>query len=98
MTKSFALVLAVFILLSFGLHALPIEHAHPHEFGAGVQAALHGENRKFFVFTIFLALYSNILISLFMQCYYGYYAALKNDYNPLETIFRRGIVHRKHCD
>lgn len=47
-TENIFYLLALLILVSMGLHAVGLHHEHPHEiFGDGVQAAFHGEERKY---------------------------------------------------
>ena len=96
---------AILLIAALFLHALHLEHHHPLEFGEGVQALLHGEDRKWLLAALLAALFALVLLFSrrpFLVELSGRTVLL--DFNPALSLsilvpvriaLRRGIVHPK---
>lgn len=98
--------MAILALSAFALHAVGFHHDHPVElFGTGIQAILHGEDRKLlaiavivlFVFLIFtrLALFKLFQIILLRRVFTRFSF---NQNNLFRELLRTGILHPKFCN
>lgn len=91
-------------------HAAHLEHHHPLEFGDGIQAILHGEDRKWLFALLLAALVAAALLlspqllieGTFRGSLHAPYRLehnfLRNLVDPIRRALRTGIVHPKLCD
>jgi len=104
---------ALLLLISFAWHEIDFDHDHPHAlFGNGVQALLHGENKKWWAILLLAAL-AVLRASLwrvgivapdagedhFLKTQgTALRAGFARALDPLNVLLRRGIMHPKLCD
>ena len=111
MTKKIPLYivcLSILLLVSMAWHTFAFDHNHPVEFfGEGVQAIVHGEDKKwlFAALIIFLFIALRILsaYSSLQTMRYRRYICAREDAgigmcaDPMKYAMRRGIMHGKLC-
>ncbi len=56
MNKRTLFILALVLVSAFAVHAIQFDHDHPHEFGDGLHAYFHGEDKKFWAVMVALVL------------------------------------------
>ena len=102
--KRIILILASILLTSLILHLVEFHHDHPHEiFGEGIQATLHGEDKKYWAILLilkFLALAGVFSLISFFGLYFLFSQNLKKiiyKYNYLLECLSRGILQPKLC-
>ncbi len=101
---------ALLLLGAIALHTIHFDHHHPHEFFGNdeVQAAMHGEDKKWWLlFELVLALYIGLTLfrvrhnsaifqnRFFKSIWYRYYFV--KIFDPFSIPIRRGIIHPKLC-
>jgi hypothetical protein len=100
--------IAVVLLASFVVHAIVLEHDHPHDlFGDGVQAFLHGDHKKWWLFAVSLCLFLFSVrrglfhVQILGQGLHTKYSLLvyrgRSVFDTMQKIFREGILHPKLC-
>jgi len=102
---------AIFLLIVLGAHIVHLDHDHPKEvFGEGIQAALHGEDKKWWlmfliasisscvgVLTLKTLLRENETHKEHLHQFPHFNADLTKLFDPLRIAFREGILHPKIC-
>ncbi len=87
-----------------------IPHDHPHEiFGTGIQAAFHGEDKKWWALLVLVSLFFALVRFIRerlnvdlknLACKPCFYLTLgfSKIFDPIREALRRGILHPKLCD
>ncbi|MDP3779456.1 MAG: hypothetical protein Q8R30_05445 [bacterium] len=97
-------LIAIFLIFAFGFHAVSFDHHHPWDAVGGdrVQAALHGDNKKWLVDAVcVLALCTGLMAAEFFFRSAGFrrlhvFAEAKL-FDPQRIALRSGIMHPKLC-
>ncbi len=108
--KTIVLIIAIALIASFVLHDI-IPHSHPHHlFGTGIQAAFHGEDKKWWSIIVLASLLLSFAITSrwrlenklagksFLHRSSYFILDFSKIFNPLREALRRGILHPKLCD
>lgn len=99
--RAVAAAVVVFLLFATGFHIVA-HHDHPHfAFGEGVQATLHGEDRKLWLLPV-LALVSVFgamlaALALVWPPYASRLGSVLAVHDPVHRALRRGIINPKIC-
>lgn len=104
--KKICIGIAVMLLASFAVHTIVLDHDHPHNlFGDGVQAFLHGDHKKWWLFVVLLSLAFMWREFLPLQglrhgvCvgYNWFTRRCRREFDIMGEILREGILHPKLC-
>ncbi len=96
-------ILAILLISAFVLHAVSFDHHHPWDVAGGdrVQAALHGDNKKWLLDAVAILGFSG---GVFDLEFFVRTAALKRSFaaqtrlfDPLRIALGDGIMHPKLC-
>lgn len=94
------------LLFSFAFHTLWFDHDHPKFMGEGVQAIVHGQDKKWFlllflnIFLLWTGIGKSLVLDIkshhtsFARVFKAFYFVSKL-FDPLVRGFRRGIIHPK---
>lgn len=109
----YIIVISFLLLAAIAWHTLAFDHDHPRElFGDGIQAVLHGEDRKWIILGIcilfllaFGTAYAGFMRGGFRhmpnqgQCFGAYETAMDRAVaDPMKCALYNGIMHPKLCD
>ena len=102
------------LVLSFGIHAIEINHYHPDEiFGEGLSASLHINDKQWWFLLLLAAIaitwaifwkQSNSLTGriVLLQKYFVLFNRFLFDtlllFDPMRQALRRGVLHPKICE
>ena len=106
--KKLLLVIAIVLVSGMILHAV-IPHDHPEEiFGTGIQAALHGNDKKWWLLLFlaaFLVLFGNSIKNvldknrqIFPSHSFWLTFNFSNIFDPIREALRTGILNPKLCE
>ncbi|OGZ45761.1 MAG: hypothetical protein A3C84_00605 [Candidatus Ryanbacteria bacterium RIFCSPHIGHO2_02_FULL_48_12] len=108
--KKICIGIALLLLASFVIHAIILDHDHPHDlFGDGVQAFLHGDYKKWWLFgvLVYVAFLSvrrkSLCVRMLEQKMYARvrYAWFTQGscriFDVMQEMMRTGILHPKLC-
>lgn len=99
----FSPLVAFLLVLSFGLHAISVDHHHPWAGADGIQAALHGEDKKWLADMLcVLYIWTGLLATEFfyrtmIRRNIGISLEILVCGDPMRSALRKGIVHPKLC-
>ncbi len=95
------ILVVILIIASLALHAI-IPHSHPKAlFVNDIQAALHGEDKKFW--SLFIAsllaiaslLLKNDTLQSLERTYFSFGRTIAKIFNPFSVLLRNGLMHSK---
>jgi uncharacterized membrane protein len=106
--RNLLLIIAFLIITALSLHAV-ITHDHPEDvFGSGMQAALHGNDKKWWLLLFlaaFLVLFGNSIKNvldknrqIFPSHSFWLTFNFSNIFDPIREALRTGILNPKLCE
>ncbi|GEM_PF-2800808 len=107
----YIICISLLLLVAMAWHTFAFRHNHPLEFfGGGIQAMLHGEDKKWLLlaklisfFTAFGILSYTVINYLLQTPRYGQYAGMYDTVgiaqyaDPMKRAMQGGIMHPKLC-
>lgn len=103
--KKIILITSVILLISLILHLVEFQHNHPHEiFGEGIQATMHGEDKKLWALLValkFLSLAGIFSLVNFIGLYFQQYKIFSKIFRRAGYVLEclsRGVLQPKICN